>query len=59
MTEFYKDKFNIFFKEKMHLMKKQNNLGWQKIVKEGGLTSICKEEMNIIITEFIDKIFGD
>lgn len=59
MTEFYKDKFNMFFKERMSLLKKHNNQAWQAIIKEGGLTSIGMEEMNIIISEFIDKIFGN
>jgi uncharacterized membrane-anchored protein len=40
-------------------LKKQNNQFWQTIIKDGGLTSIGKEEMNIIIAEFIDKIFGN
>lgn len=58
MTEFYKEKFNVFYQKRMLQFKKDNFTAWQKLIKDGGLTSHNKEEIDIILRDFIDHIFG-
>lgn len=58
MTEFYKDKFNKFYDLKQAALKKSNLAMWQEQQKKGGLTSISKIEMDIMMLNFIEHIFG-
>jgi hypothetical protein len=58
MTEFYKEKFNRFYKSKLASLKKTNLGTWQRIQKGGGLTSTSKEEMDILMQQFFNHLFG-
>lgn len=58
MTEFYKDKFNLFYQERMLRLKVEEPTAWQRQIKEGGLTATSKVEMDKIVNDFIAMIFG-
>lgn len=58
MTEFFKEKFNKFYKTKMTSLKKTNLAQWQQIQKGGGLTSTSKSEIDQLIIQFFDHLFG-
>ena len=58
MTEFFKDKFNKFYADKQTALKKTNFAAWQKNMKDGGLTAMCKADMNVMMRDFIDYILG-
>lgn len=58
MTEFFKDKFNKFYADKLLALKKSNFVAWQKTMKDGGLTATSKADMNVMMRDFIDYILG-
>mmetsp|Transcript_16301 Transcript_16301/g.27555 ORF Transcript_16301/g.27555 Transcript_16301/m.27555 type:complete len:177 (-) Transcript_16301:1002-1532(-) len=58
MTEFYKEKFNKFYKSKMATLKKANFQLWQQVQKNGGLTATSKLEVDKMIKQFFDHLFG-
>lgn len=58
MTEFYKDKFNAFHEQRLSKLKMEQPAAWQKYMKDGGIKSISKDQMYLIVQSFIDHIFG-
>ena len=58
VTEFYKEKFQTFYSEKMTRLKTDNFKTWQAIVKRGGLNSTSKQEIDILVNEFACTVFG-
>lgn len=58
MTEFYKDKFNAFHKKRLTKMKLEQPVAWNKYMKNGGIKSLSKDQMYLIVQGFIDHIFG-
>lgn len=58
MTEFYKEKFGKFYKAQMQQLKKQNFSAWQQIQKSGGITGTSKADIDQMIKDFFDYLFG-
>jgi len=59
MTEFYKVKFNKFYKDQMTLLKRDQSGAYKQKQKQGGLTGTGKEEMDALILMFLKQTFGD
>ena len=58
MTEFFKDKFNKFYADRQKALKLSNFQEWQLHVKSGGLTATSKQDMDIMMKDFVTYIFG-
>ena len=58
MTEFYKDKFNAFFKDRLAKMKVEQPAAWNQYMKNGAIKSLSKDKMYQIVQDFIDHLFG-
>lgn len=58
MTEFYKDKFNAFHEKRLAKLKLEQPTVWQKYMKDGGIKSMSKDQMYLIVESFIEHIFG-
>jgi hypothetical protein len=58
MTEFYKVRFNKFFKIRLAQLKKQNQGLWQRVQKGGGLSNMSKQDMDQFIAEFFRHLFN-
>ena len=58
MTEFYKDKFNMFFKDRLAKMKVEQPAAWNQYMKNGAIKSLSKDKMYQIVQDFIDHLFG-
>lgn len=58
MTEFYKDKFNVFFKDRLAKMKVEQPAAWNQYMKSGAIKSLSKDKMYQIVQDFIDHLFG-
>ena len=58
MTEFYKDKFNTFFKDRLAKMKIEQPAAWNQYMKNGAIKSLSKDKMYQIVQDFIDHLFG-
>ncbi len=59
MTEFYKVKFNKFYKEQMAGLKKDQSAVYKSKQKQGGLTGTGKQEMDTLILVFLKQTFGE
>lgn len=58
MTEFYKDKFNAFFKDRLAKMKSDFPAEWNQYMKNGAIKFLSLEQMNKIVQDFIGHLFG-
>ena len=59
MTEFFKDKFNKFYADRQAKLKQTNFHLWQQQMKQGGLTATTKVDMDVMMRDFIQYIFGN
>lgn len=57
-TEFFKDKFNKFYTDRLTALKQKNFQQWQQNLKSGGLTATPMKEMNVMMRDFINLTFG-
>lgn len=58
MTEFYKDRFNTFYTERVAHLKISDQESFQALTKAGGLMSLTRSEMDELVTEFLKWTFG-
>jgi len=58
MAEFYKEKFHSFYKEQMVQLKKRDFDMWQIKGKGGGLGTYTKDEIYVLIDDFLVSLFG-
>lgn len=58
MTEFYKDRFNAFYTERLAQIKVADFESYQTLSKVGGLMYLTRVEMDELVTEFLKYTFG-
>jgi len=58
MTEFYKDRFNAFYTERVAQLKVTDLESYQTLSKAGGIMYLTRVEMDELVTEFLKYTFG-